>query len=47
MIETLFDACVTLGEQAFNVFNLIVNFGAVAFEKIGDILTTIGGWIGL
>lgn len=47
MIETIFDACITLGEQAFRVFEILVNFGAVAFDKIGDILTTIGGWIGL
>ena len=47
MIESLFDTCVTLGEQAFKVFELIVNFGVVIFDKVGDILTTVGGWIGI
>lgn len=47
MIERLFEICITLGEKAFQVFDLLVNAGVFVFEKIGDILTTIGGWIGL
>lgn len=47
MIESLFETCVTLGEQAFKVFELIVNCGVLVFDKVGDILTTIGGWLGI
>lgn len=47
MIETLFDLCITMGEKAFQIFDTLVNAGVLIFDKIGDILTTIGGWIGL
>lgn len=47
MIEKLFEVCITLGEKAFQVFEKLVNAGMFVFDKIGDILNTIGGWLGL